>query len=110
MVRERLSTEVFCLIMTIGYFLVGLLFTLNSGYWWFSLFNSYSAGLTLVFLMVVETILLAWVFGFERLEVLLTEKTGEKFPIYAKYMVKFFSPLLMTIILIVGFYNEFKTN
>lgn len=109
-VHERLSKPVFCLIMTIGYFLVGLLFTVNSGYWWFSLFNSYSAGLTLVFLMIVEVVLISWVFGFEKLEDILTEKTGEKFPKYAKFMVKFFAPTLMSVILVVGFYNEFKTN
>ena len=96
--------------MTVGYCLVGFTFCTNSGYWWFSLFNSYSAGLTLVLLMVLECIVISWVFGFEKLEVLLTEKNGEKFPVYAKYMVKFFSPLLMSIILVVGFYNEFKTN
>ena len=109
-IREMYSKEVFCLIMSICYFLVGLIFTLKSGYWWFSLFNSYSAGLTLVFLMIMESVIISWVFGFDKLDQLLTQNTGEKFPKYAKYMVKFFAPTLMSIILIIGFYNEFKTN
>jgi SNF family Na+-dependent transporter len=71
-IREMYTKEVFCLIMTIVYFLLGLIFTLNSGYWWFELFNFYSAGLTLVLLMIVETIIISWVFGIDRLEELLT--------------------------------------
>ena len=108
--REMYSKEIFCLIMSIVYFLVGLIFTLNSGYWIFELFNFYSAGLTLVFLMIVESVMIAWVFGIDNLEKILTEKTGETFPAYAKFMMKFFAPTLMFVILCIGFYNEFKTN
>ena len=66
--RQMYSKEIFCLIMTIIYFLVSLIFSLNSGYWIFELFNFYSVGLTLVFLMIAQIIIIAWVYGLDKLE------------------------------------------
>jgi solute carrier family 6 (neurotransmitter transporter, dopamine) member 3 len=108
--HKKVSREIFVLGVTCTYFLIALIFCTESGYWMFNLFNYYSAGLTLVFLMIVEAVMIAWVFGIDKLEEQLHKRNGEKFPMYIKYMVKFFAPFLMFVILCIGFYNEFKSN
>lgn len=70
-IRRKLRIEVYVLIACIVYFSLGLIFTMNSGFWLFKLFNSYAAGLTILYTMIAEIILVAWVFGLDRLDSLL---------------------------------------
>lgn len=104
------SKEIFCLLMTIVYFLISLMFSTNSGYWVFELFNFYAVGLTLVFLMLAQVVMIAWIYGLDNLDEQLQKQTGEKFPCLAKYMIKYFTPAMMFVILVIGFINEFKSN
>ena len=38
------------------------------------------------------------------------EKTGESYPKYAKVMIKYVIPVIMTLVFSIGLYNEFKNN
>jgi len=50
---------VFCL-------LVGLLFTTRPGNYWFTMFNDYAASFSLLFVVLVEVIIISYVYGIKR--------------------------------------------
>mmetsp|Transcript_25457 Transcript_25457/g.39246 ORF Transcript_25457/g.39246 Transcript_25457/m.39246 type:complete len:335 (-) Transcript_25457:197-1201(-) len=106
--RQKMRKEVFVLIITLVYFTVGLVFVTNNGFWNFDLFNNYAAGLSLLYVLVVETALITFVLGLDRLDVLIERSTGERLPKAIKLCVKYFSLPLMTIMMGIGLYNEFS--
>lgn len=92
------------------FFLFGLIFTLESGFWTFSLFDTYSCGLTLVFLCVSEIIMIVWVFKIENLDDMMFERTGERFPKFIVFMIKYITPTIIFAILVVGVINEIRVD
>lgn len=109
-IRKNMSKEVYVLVLSIAFFLFGLIFCLESGFWIFDLFNTYSCGLTLVFLCVSEIYMIVWMFGIDNLDKLMLFRTNESFPKVFKIMIKFVTPTIIFIILIVGIINEFILN
>jgi SNF family Na+-dependent transporter len=102
-----LRKEVFVLIITLLYFSLGLIFVTNNGYWNFTLFNNYAAGLSLVYVLVVETSMIAYYFGLDKLEVLIYKRTGERLPTFFKICIKYVSIPLIGLTFFIGLYNEF---
>lgn len=45
---------------------IGLVFTLESGNYWFDIFNDYAATLSLLLIVLVETVALCYVYGLRR--------------------------------------------
>jgi SNF family Na+-dependent transporter len=106
------------LILNLSGLLLGLMFVLQSGYYSFQLFNTYSGSLPLLFVALCECISVAWVYGVERSVIIchlvyevvkcchvrfgsdLETITGH-FPKRAwLYMWKYVSPLVITMILL----------
>lgn len=109
-IRRNMKKEVYVLLLTIAFFLFSLIFCLESGFWIFALFNTYSCGLTLVFICVSEIFMIVWMFGIDNLDDLMFFRTEERFPKVIKFMIKYITPAIISIILVVGIVNEFILN
>uniref|UniRef100_A0A7M4EN55 Solute carrier family 6 member 20 n=1 Tax=Crocodylus porosus TaxID=8502 RepID=A0A7M4EN55_CROPO len=75
--------------------IVGLTFTMKAGNYWFDIFNDYAATLSLLLIVLVETIAVCYVYGLRRFEKDLHLMIGHKPSWYWKIMWAFASPLLI---------------
>ncbi|TRZ25060.1 hypothetical protein HGM15179_002077 [Zosterops borbonicus] len=74
---------------------IGLIFTLEAGNYWFDIFNDYAATLSLLLIVLVETIAVCYIYGIRRFEKDLYTMIGQKPNWYWKIMWAFVSPLLI---------------
>ncbi|XP_052042825.1 sodium- and chloride-dependent transporter XTRP3 isoform X3 [Apodemus sylvaticus] len=74
---------------------VGMVFTMEAGNYWFDIFNDYAATLSLLLIVLVETIAVCYVYGLKRFESDLQAMTGRTLNWYWKVMWAFVSPLLI---------------
>ncbi|KAJ7322583.1 hypothetical protein JRQ81_018870 [Phrynocephalus forsythii] len=88
--REVLSGGV-CFISCI----IGLAFTMEAGNYWFNIFNDYAATLSLLLIVLVETIAVCYVYGLKRFQKVLGAMTGHEPSWYWKIMWAFVSPVLI---------------
>ncbi|XP_044859211.1 sodium- and chloride-dependent transporter XTRP3 isoform X2 [Mauremys mutica] len=75
--------------------IVGLVFTMEAGNYWFDIFNDYGATLSLLLIVLVETIAVCYVYGLRRFEKDLLLMIGHKPNWYWKIMWAFASPVLI---------------
>ncbi|KAE8597365.1 hypothetical protein XENTR_v10016440 [Xenopus tropicalis] len=75
--------------------IIGLVFTLESGSYWFDIFNDYSVTLSLLLIVFAEIIGVCYVYGLSRFENDIEMMTGHKLSWYWKIMWGFTSPLLI---------------
>ena len=59
---------------------------------------------------MVELALIPWVFGMDKLNILLKERTGETIPKFVIIFVKFVIPIYILAIYILSFVDEFKKD
>ena len=109
-IRKTMRKEIYVALLCCAFYLFGLIFTLESGFWTFSLFDTYSCGLTLVFLCVSEIIMIVWVFKIENLDDMMFERTEERFPKFIVFMIKYVTPTIIFVIFVVGIVNEIRTE
>ncbi|XP_068944450.1 sodium- and chloride-dependent transporter XTRP3 [Petaurus breviceps papuanus] len=74
---------------------VGLVFTLQSGNYWFDIFNDYAATLSLLLIVLVEIIAVCYIYGLTRFENDLQVMTGHKLSWYWKILWALVSPVLI---------------
>ncbi|XP_009570046.2 sodium- and chloride-dependent transporter XTRP3 [Cuculus canorus] len=74
---------------------IGLIFTMEAGNYWFDIFNDYAATLSLLLIVLVETIAVCYIYGIRRFEKDLHTMIGRKPNWYWKVMWAFASPLLI---------------
>ncbi|XP_025947538.1 sodium- and chloride-dependent transporter XTRP3 isoform X1 [Apteryx rowi] len=74
---------------------IGLTFTMEAGNYWFDIFNDYAATLSLLLIVLVETIAVCYAYGIRRFEKDLHTMIGHKPSWYWKIMWAFASPLLI---------------
>jgi len=103
-VKKYMRKEAFAGITCLFCFCWSLIFCLDSGYYWFDLFDQYSIYLGLYIAILAEVKLIAYDFGIERLGVLMKHTTGEKpqrwMEIFCKYIIPLFTILLMVLLFI----------
>ncbi|NXC43247.1 S6A20 protein, partial [Penelope pileata] len=75
--------------------LIGLVFTMEAGNYWFDIFNDYAATLSLLLIVLVEIIAVCYIYGLRRFEKDLHTMIGRKLNWYWKVMWAFASPLLI---------------
>ncbi|KAM8966561.1 sodium- and chloride-dependent transporter XTRP3 [Pelodytes ibericus] len=75
--------------------LIGLVFTMESGNYWFDIFNDYAATLSLLLIVFVEIIAVCYIYGLSRFEKDIQMMIGHKPSWYWKIMWGFASPLLI---------------
>jgi len=87
-------------------FLCGLTMCLEGGFYMFELFFTWSAGLSVLFVALMEILAVIYFFGFERLINIITEEMGIHMPRFLYYYWKatwcFITPVSLTIILILS--------
>ncbi|XP_062056118.1 sodium- and chloride-dependent transporter XTRP3 [Lepus europaeus] len=74
---------------------IGLVFTLESGNYWFDILNDYGATLSLLLIVLVEAVSVCYVYGLRRFERDLQAMTGRTLSWYWKIMWAVVSPLLI---------------
>nr|XP_028606381.1 sodium- and chloride-dependent transporter XTRP3 isoform X2 [Podarcis muralis] len=103
--REMISGGV-CIIN----FLVGLAFTLEAGNYWFDIFNDYAATLSLLLIVLVETMAVCYVYGLRRFSKDLSVMSGHKPSWYWKIMWAFVSPVLIVSLFIFYITDYIRTG
>ncbi|XP_004640732.1 sodium- and chloride-dependent transporter XTRP3 [Octodon degus] len=84
---------------------ISLLFTIEAGSYWFDIFNDYVATLSLLLIVLVETVAVCYVYGLRRFGAELEAMTGCALNWYWKALWAFVSPLL-----IVGLFFFYLTD
>jgi len=74
------------------------------------MFDSYACGINLYFCLMMECILIAWLFGIEKLDVLLKKCCDENIPKAVIFCTKFFIPLFTAINIVMYFISEFSSE
>jgi SNF family Na+-dependent transporter len=101
-VLKRIRHELFVFIVILLFFALGVIFSTNCGFWFFELFDKYSAGITLIFLCLSECILFGWVLGIDNISNLLQQCNKEKIPTCFRFVFKFILPPALIFILVLG--------
>ncbi|XP_063160084.1 sodium- and chloride-dependent transporter XTRP3 isoform X2 [Candoia aspera] len=88
--REIISGSV-CIINCV----IGLIFTTKAGNYWFNIFNDYAATLSLLLIVLVETIAVCYIYGLKRFSKDLYMMIGHEPSWYWKVLWAFISPILI---------------
>ncbi|XP_058037648.1 sodium- and chloride-dependent transporter XTRP3 isoform X3 [Ahaetulla prasina] len=88
--REIISGSV-CIINCV----IGLIFTTRAGNYWFNIFNDYAATLSLLLIVLVETIAVCYIYGLKRFSKDLCVMIGHEPSWYWKVLWAFISPILI---------------
>uniref|UniRef100_A0A803TIC4 Transporter n=1 Tax=Anolis carolinensis TaxID=28377 RepID=A0A803TIC4_ANOCA len=89
---------------------VGLLFTMQAGNYWFDIFNDYAATLSLLLIVLVETIAVCYVYGLRRFQKALGAMIGHEPSWYWKIMWAFVSPVLIVSLFIFYLTDYIRTG
>jgi len=106
-ILTKMRKEVFCVIICFSCFISSLMFVTDAGYYVFNMFDAYACGVSLYFCLIMECIVIGWIFGIEKLSIIAYRTTGEKIPKVVMMLVKFFIPLFTFINVILYFATEF---
>ena len=106
----KMRREIAVAIILFVQFLLAFIFSQRNGFWLFTMFDNYAANQSLMFALLGEVFVVVYVFGLDKIEALLERSTGERIPIFAKIMLKYLTPLLVTAILIASFVREFQKD
>ncbi|XP_013926528.1 PREDICTED: sodium- and chloride-dependent transporter XTRP3 [Thamnophis sirtalis] len=74
---------------------IGLIFTTRAGNYWFNIFNDYAATLSLLLIVLVETIAVCYIYGLKRFSKDLCVMIGHEPSWYWKVLWAFISPILI---------------
>ncbi|XP_059704343.1 sodium- and chloride-dependent transporter XTRP3 isoform X2 [Haemorhous mexicanus] len=94
-IASRFPKEVISGVVCFMNCIIGLIFTMEAGNYWFDIFNDYAATLSLLLIVLVETIAVCYIYGIRRFEKDLYTMIGRKPNWYWKIMWAFVSPLLI---------------
>ncbi|XP_042331391.1 sodium- and chloride-dependent transporter XTRP3 [Sceloporus undulatus] len=89
---------------------IGLLFTMQAGNYWFDIFNDYAATLSLLLIVLVETLAVCYVYGLRRFQKALGVMIGHEPSWYWKIMWAFVSPVLIVSLLIFYLTDYIRTG
>ena len=109
-ITSKMRYEYYVAIFTFVSFLCSLIFVLESGLYTFALFDTYSCSISLLTCLIVELILIPWVFGIDKLAALLEVRTKEVMPKFVKIFVKFVIPVYIIAIYILSWVKEFQKD
>ncbi|KAG7469868.1 hypothetical protein MATL_G00133380 [Megalops atlanticus] len=95
LLSRHFSNETLNGLVCVFCFFLGLGFTTRSGNYWFTIFNDYGATLSLLFIVLIEIISVAYVYGLRRFEKDIEDMLGHRPNWYWKIMWAAVSPLLL---------------
>lgn len=91
-------------------FIWSLMFVSDGGLWNFNYFDDYCSSVALLALLFAQTIFIPFVFGIDRLSVLVYVRTGEYIPKAYVFVLKTFVPIFGFIMLHFSYVNEFAST
>merc|ERR1711879_445187 len=95
------KTEKLAAIVCFSCLLIGIPFTLKSGIWTFTVFDTYAAsGTTLLWMVFFESIAIGWLYGADKFFENIEEMIGFKPASFFKYCWKYLTPLCVLTIFI----------
>ncbi|XP_048190853.1 sodium- and chloride-dependent transporter XTRP3A-like [Perognathus longimembris pacificus] len=94
-ISRYLPKEVISGLVCLSNCAIGLLFTMEAGSYWFDIFNDYAATLSVLLIVLVETIAVCYVYGLRRFDRDLQAMTGIALNWYWKAMWACVTPLLI---------------
>jgi len=95
----------FCVV---GFFL-SLLFTTHAGSYWLDITDHYIADFALVFTGLAQCIIIGYLLGTKKLRMYLNEISEIRLGIWWDIMIKYFTPIILLIILAINIYKEIKS-
>ncbi|KAK2117482.1 hypothetical protein P7K49_004368 [Saguinus oedipus] len=101
---KELLTGLICL----GTFLIGIIFTLNSGQYWLSLLDGYAGSIPLLIIAFCEMFSVVYVYGVDRFNTDIEFMIGHKPNIFWQVTWRVVSPLLMLVIFLFFFVVKVK--
>jgi len=107
-ILEKMRREYYCVLLTAFCFLCSLTFTNRAGFYTFGLFDGYACGVSLLYCLLMELIFFGWLFGIDKLDVLLQKRTGENIPVFVRWVIKIFIPIFTIIMIIINLIGEFS--
>nr|XP_057909127.1 sodium- and chloride-dependent transporter XTRP3-like isoform X2 [Doryrhamphus excisus] len=90
-VRNEVLNGIVCLVLM----LLGLGFTTPSGNYWFSMFNDYGTSFSLLFVVLIEIIIVSYIYGMKRFEKDIEDMLGHRPNWFFKIMWVVVSPLIL---------------
>lgn len=103
-----MKREQYCVLLCLFCFICSLTFTNEAGFYTFGLFDTYACGVSLLFCLLMELIFFGWLFGIDKLDVLLYRRTGEHIPVFVRWIVKVFIPIFTIAMIIINLIGEFS--
>mmetsp|Transcript_29075 Transcript_29075/g.43834 ORF Transcript_29075/g.43834 Transcript_29075/m.43834 type:complete len:226 (+) Transcript_29075:930-1607(+) len=108
--KNRMKKQMLVLIITSFICLCNVLFVTNNGWWFYALFSKHVGSFSLIFVLLAETYVIAYGFGFDNLDAIMYKKTGERIPNIYKILIKYFAVPAMTLILLHSIYLEITST
>ncbi|CAL8355047.1 unnamed protein product [Arctogadus glacialis] len=94
-VSRNISIEALSALVCVFCLLMGLSFTTRQGNYWFTMFNDYAAGFSLFFIVLVEVVVVSYVYGITRFEKDVEDMLGRKPSWLWKVLLVAVSPALL---------------
>jgi len=96
----RKNRKLFTLIVSITFFLIGLLFLTSSGIYIFELFNYYAvSGVALLWLVTWQSVGIGWTYGSKRYFEIIKQMIGYYPSIYMSFCFQFATPILAVVVM-----------
>jgi NSS family neurotransmitter:Na+ symporter len=99
------KTKTTAILCTIGFF-ISLIFTTSSGLYLLDIVDHYIANYGLVIIGLIECLILGWMFKIYKLREHANETSEIKIGRWWDFLIKFFIPIFLIILLIVGIYQN----
>jgi hypothetical protein len=109
-IRKKLSKEVWCIFVCLFCFCWSLLFCIEGGLYTFDLFDGYSGNIQLLFCLLCELAFIPWLFGLEKLGILMKIRTGEDIPGFITIFIKYVIPIFIGVVYVIAWMVEFQYN
>merc|ERR1719154_892072 len=94
----RKNKEIFILAVCLLCYIVALPMVFQGGVYIFNLFDTQSAGFSLLLVALVEILTIGWLFGTDRLNAMLTQMIGYRPSIWWTICWKYLTPAVLTMI------------
>lgn len=89
-------------------FLIGILFTTGSGFYWLDIIDHYINTFMLLIVGILETVAIGWIFGADKLRDYLNTLSSWKIGAWYDLSIKFIVPIVLTMLLVFNVLSEIK--
>jgi len=87
--------------------LFGLVFTVDSGQYVLYLFDRYTSSISVFLIVLLEVVVVVWIYGVQNLSEEVHKHTGEEFPQWMKRIMKYVTPVICGLLFVMALVSEF---